>query len=166
MPRPRPPDRASCPGHPASFSVGRLSRAARRTCPCTHGLSMLASELPPRALPQQGNGPGRSGWQTVAPEKYGINGTALEIAANELHSAAAVRNCTLIVKDGYIIYEKYDEWSDSESIYESDSMGECARPSQLNFHPLLRQAMQPPWPMDNARVCGSALHSTDLCPSI
>ena len=62
----------------------------------------------------------------MKPEVFGINGSALEEAATELHSAAAIRNCTLIVKDGYIIYEKYDPWSDAESIYESDSMGKTA----------------------------------------
>ena len=63
----------------------------------------------------------------MKPEVFGINGSALEEAATELHSAAAIRNCTLIVKDGYIIYEKYDPWSDAESIYESDSMGKTAK---------------------------------------
>jgi CubicO group peptidase (beta-lactamase class C family) len=75
---------------------------------------------------EAGIGPGRTGWQSVQAEKFGINSTKLEAAAAELHDAAAVRNCTLIVKDGYIIHESYDSWSNAESLFESDSMGKTA----------------------------------------
>ena len=46
-------------------------------------------------------------------------------ATTELPSAAAVRNCTLIVKGGYIIHEFYDGGSNAESTFESDSMGKA-----------------------------------------
>jgi hypothetical protein len=72
-----------------------------------------------------GIGPGRGGWQTMNPGALGLDAAHLTAASTELHSAAAVRNCTLIVKSGYIIHEVYEGGSNAESTFESDSMGKA-----------------------------------------
>ena len=65
-------------------------------------------------------------WQTMDPGAFGLSAAALRRGSAELHNAAAIRNCTLIVKDGYIIHEQYDGASSAESTFESDSMGKTA----------------------------------------
>lgn len=77
------------------------------------------------AAATSGLGPGRGGWQSMDPGAIGLSGAKILAASTELHSAAAVRNCTLIVKDGYIIHEVYDPESNAESTFESDSMGKA-----------------------------------------
>lgn len=59
------------------------------------------------------------------PGALGLDVAKLNQATTELHSAAAVRNCTLIVKSGYIVHEFYDGGSNAESTFESDSMGKA-----------------------------------------
>ena len=73
-----------------------------------------------------GLGPGKGGWQTMDPGALGIDAAKLKAATTELHSAASVRNCTLIVRNGYIIHEYYDNASNAESVFESDSMGKAS----------------------------------------
>ena len=79
------------------------------------------------AMPGDGMGPGPNEWTTVAPEKFGLDGKALEAAAMEMADVAVYRYCTLVVKDGVILYEKYHH-NNSETMYESDSMGKTVTP--------------------------------------
>lgn len=73
-----------------------------------------------------GIGPGPGAWQAAKPSAFGLSSARLLNASTELHAVAAVRNCTLVVKNGYIVHEHYDSWSNEQSTFESDSMGKTA----------------------------------------
>jgi CubicO group peptidase (beta-lactamase class C family) len=89
-------------------------------------VALLSLSLQSGCLAAAGVGPGRGAWQSMDPAALGLSAAALRRASTELHDAAAIRNCTLIVKDGYIIHEHYDAASSAESTFESDSMGKTA----------------------------------------
>eukprot|EP00039_Didymoeca_costata_P018836 m.335179 g.335179 ORF g.335179 m.335179 type:complete len:657 (+) comp17530_c0_seq1:36-2006(+) len=70
-------------------------------------------------------GPGAGAFQSMDPSAFGMNADDLKAAADESADAALYRYCTVIVKNGYIVHEQYHH-NNSETLYESDSMGKTA----------------------------------------
>eukprot|EP00039_Didymoeca_costata_P003159 m.65612 g.65612 ORF g.65612 m.65612 type:complete len:641 (-) comp11747_c0_seq2:99-2021(-) len=79
---------------------------------CVHG---DASEL----------GPGPNAWVLEDPSVVSLSKEKLEASVESLVARGAFRYCTLIAKNGRLIFEKY-HYNNSLSLYESDSMGKTA----------------------------------------
>ncbi len=135
--------------------------------PCVHrARAMLAAAASAAWLAASlgGLGPGRGGWQTMDPGAFGLDEAKLAQATSEVHSAAAVRNCTLIVKGGYIVHEFYDGGSNAESTFESDSMGKATSAALIGLLEY-RGLVDLDTPIANYNVTSTQCSPPTTCPT-
>ena len=93
-------------------------------------LTVLAASLPECSAGNEAAGPGDGSWQREAPELHGLDKAALDEAAARLQANAPDRYCTVVVKDGKIVYENFSpaerypgQPNTPDTRYEVDSAG-------------------------------------------
>eukprot|EP01051_Picozoa_sp_SAG22_P026784 SAG22_NODE_8631_length_640_cov_1.271719_1_plen_162_part_01 len=68
-------------------------------------------------------GPGRGAWEVADPEDHGLSSPQLKAAGERVAAAVPYRHCFVVVKDGKIVHELFAPGNNSETKYETDSVG-------------------------------------------